>query len=217
MRHSKNSVSLSLLLHSISVSAPLSDLAPSPFRRTHSLSSALSFFVAVSPPSRSVSVSAPVSHSPSLSPSASSSPSPSASPSPSPSPSQQTAGMKCRNEIFRTYLCWGGRVKALFTIVPCMAAVPAQLPDEFGPGPINDSVLSFQCMVMRISWVKLDWLTDPGPLKCRGRNDEFRKRRRIVVDDRIVDIVKRVGLEGLYRTPGREIDHNLITAFIEKD
>ncbi|XP_050280432.1 serine/threonine-protein phosphatase 7 long form homolog [Quercus robur] len=57
---------------------------------------------------------------------------------------------------------------------------------------------------------------DPGPLKCRSRNDEFQKRRRIVVDDRIVDIVKRVGLEGLYRTPCREIDHNLITAFVER-
>ena len=57
---------------------------------------------------------------------------------------------------------------------------------------------------------------DPGPLKCRDRNDEFRKLRRIVVDDRIVDIVKRVGLEGLYRTLCREIDHNLITAFVEQ-
>ena len=36
------------------------------------------------------------------------------------------------------------------------------------------------------------------------------------MDDCIVDIVKRVGLEGLYRTPGREIDHNLITAFVER-
>uniref|UniRef100_A0A7N2KTQ1 Aminotransferase-like plant mobile domain-containing protein n=1 Tax=Quercus lobata TaxID=97700 RepID=A0A7N2KTQ1_QUELO len=94
-----------------------------------------------------------------------------------------------------------------------MAAVPAQLPDEFGPGPTDDSVLRFikthrACAVWEGK--------DPGPLKCRGRNDEFRKRRRIVVDDRIVDIVKRVGLEGLYRTPSREIDHNLITAFVER-
>ena len=59
-------------------------------------------------------------------------------------------------------------------------------------------------------------MQDPGPLKCRSRNDEFQKRRRIVMDDCIVDIVKRVGLEGLYRTPGREIDHNLITAFVER-
>ena len=36
------------------------------------------------------------------------------------------------------------------------------------------------------------------------------------MDDRILNIVKRVGLEGLYRTPCREIDHNLITAFVER-
>ena len=37
-----------------------------------------------------------------------------------------------------------------------------------------------------------------------------------MVDDRILNIVKRVGLEGLYRTPCREIDHNLITAFVKR-
>ena len=37
-----------------------------------------------------------------------------------------------------------------------------------------------------------------------------------MVDDRVLDIVKRVGLEGLYRTPSREIDNNLITAFVER-
>ena len=37
-----------------------------------------------------------------------------------------------------------------------------------------------------------------------------------MVDDRVVDIVKRVGLKGLYRTPCREIDHNLIMAFVER-
>ena len=57
---------------------------------------------------------------------------------------------------------------------------------------------------------------DPRALTCRGRNDEFRKRRLIVVDDRVIDIVKRVGLEGLYRTPCKEIDHNLITAFVKR-
>ena len=56
---------------------------------------------------------------------------------------------------------------------------------------------------------------DPGALKCYGRNDEFRKQCPMV-DDCVLDIVKRVGLEGLYRTPSREIDHNLITAFIEQ-
>ena len=59
-------------------------------------------------------------------------------------------------------------------------------------------------------------MQDLGALKRRGRNNEFRKRRWIVVDDCVVDIVKRNGLEGLYRTPCREIDHNLITAFVER-
>ena len=37
-----------------------------------------------------------------------------------------------------------------------------------------------------------------------------------MADDCVLDIVKRVGLEGLHRTPSREIDHNLITAFVER-
>ena len=37
-----------------------------------------------------------------------------------------------------------------------------------------------------------------------------------MVDDRVLDIVKRVRLEGLHRTPSREIDHNLIMAFVER-
>ena len=37
-----------------------------------------------------------------------------------------------------------------------------------------------------------------------------------MVDDRVLDIVKRVGLEGLHRTLSREIDHNLIMAFVEQ-
>nr|XP_023881767.1 serine/threonine-protein phosphatase 7 long form homolog [Quercus suber] len=57
---------------------------------------------------------------------------------------------------------------------------------------------------------------DPGALKCCGCNDELRKRRPIVVDDRVLDIVKRVGLIGLYRTLCREIDTNLITALVER-
>ena len=48
---------------------------------------------------------------------------------------------------------------------------------------------------------------DPGALKCK---------RPPMVDDRVLDIVKRVGLEGLHGTPYREIDHNLITAFVER-
>ena len=37
-----------------------------------------------------------------------------------------------------------------------------------------------------------------------------------MVNDRVLNIVKRVGLEGLYSTPCREIDHNLITAFFKR-
>ena len=37
-----------------------------------------------------------------------------------------------------------------------------------------------------------------------------------MVDDCVLDIVKRVGLEGLHRTPSREINHNLITAFVKR-
>uniref|UniRef100_A0A7N2KWU4 Aminotransferase-like plant mobile domain-containing protein n=1 Tax=Quercus lobata TaxID=97700 RepID=A0A7N2KWU4_QUELO len=37
-----------------------------------------------------------------------------------------------------------------------------------------------------------------------------------MVDDRVIDIIKALGLEGLLRTPGREIDHGLITALVER-
>ena len=37
-----------------------------------------------------------------------------------------------------------------------------------------------------------------------------------MVDDRVIDIIKGVGLEGLLRTPSREIDHGLITALMEQ-
>ena len=56
---------------------------------------------------------------------------------------------------------------------------------------------------------------DLRALKCCGRNDEFWKWRPMA-DDCVLNIVKRVGLEGLHRTPSREIDHNLITAFVER-
>ena len=36
-----------------------------------------------------------------------------------------------------------------------------------------------------------------------------------MVDDRVVDIIKALGLEGLLKTPSKEIDHGLITALVE--
>ena len=58
-------------------------------------------------------------------------------------------------------------------------------------------------------------MQDSGALKCPGSNDKFQKRR-LMVDDHVLNIVKRVGLEGLHRTPSREIDYNLIMAFVER-
>ena len=37
-----------------------------------------------------------------------------------------------------------------------------------------------------------------------------------MVDDRVVNIVKALGLEGLLWVPGRKIDHGLITALVER-
>ena len=37
-----------------------------------------------------------------------------------------------------------------------------------------------------------------------------------MVDDRVVDIIKALGLEGLLRQPGRELDNGLITALVER-
>nr|POE86739.1 serine/threonine-protein phosphatase 7 long form like [Quercus suber] len=52
---------------------------------------------------------------------------------------------------------------------------------------------------------------DPGTLTCRSRSSEF-SNREPMVDDRVVNIMKAFGLEGLLWIPGREIDHGLITA-----
>lgn len=38
----------------------------------------------------------------------------------------------------------------------------------------------------------------------------------LILDDRVIDIIKLVGLEGLYRAPSREIDHGLISALVER-
>ena len=37
-----------------------------------------------------------------------------------------------------------------------------------------------------------------------------------MVDDRVIDIIKALGLEGLLKVPSREIDHGLITALVEQ-
>ena len=56
---------------------------------------------------------------------------------------------------------------------------------------------------------------DLGALTCRSRSEEFSKLKPMV-DNWVVDIIKGLCLEGLLRTPGREIDHGLITALMER-
>ncbi|KAL0004183.1 hypothetical protein SO802_011744 [Lithocarpus litseifolius] len=56
---------------------------------------------------------------------------------------------------------------------------------------------------------------DLTALTCRSRNEEFSKLEPMV-DDRVVNIIKGLSLEGLLRTLGREIDHGLITALVEQ-
>ena len=58
-------------------------------------------------------------------------------------------------------------------------------------------------------------MQDLGSLTCCSRSEEF-SNWEPMVDDWVVDIIKALGLEGLLRTPGREIDHGLITALVER-
>ena len=58
-------------------------------------------------------------------------------------------------------------------------------------------------------------MLDPWALTCHSRNEEFTNLEPMV-DDRVVDIIKGVGLEGLLKTPDREIDHGLIMALVEQ-
>ena len=54
-------------------------------------------------------------------------------------------------------------------------------------------------------------MQDPGTLTCHSRSSEF-SNQEPVVDDRVVNIIKALGLEGLLWVPGREIDHGLMAA-----
>ena len=58
------------------------------------------------------------------------------------------------------------------------------------------------------------FMQDPGSLTCRGCTEEF-SNREPMVDDRVVDIIKTLGLEGLLWVPSRKIDHGLIMALVE--
>nr|POE98838.1 hypothetical protein CFP56_56121 [Quercus suber] len=53
---------------------------------------------------------------------------------------------------------------------------------------------------------------DPGPLTCRGSTKELANIQ--MRDNRLIDIIKLLRLEGLFRTSSREIDHCLISALV---
>ena len=58
-------------------------------------------------------------------------------------------------------------------------------------------------------------MQDLGSLTCCSRSEEFTNLE-LMVDDQVIDIIKGLGLEGLLKTPGREIEHGLITALMEQ-
>ena len=57
-------------------------------------------------------------------------------------------------------------------------------------------------------------MQDPGTLTYRSRSSEF-SNREPMVDNRVINIIKALGLEGLLWVPGREINHGLIMALVE--
>ncbi|XP_075640361.1 serine/threonine-protein phosphatase 7 long form homolog [Castanea sativa] len=94
----------------------------------------------------------------------------------------------------------------------CMAAANAIQIDHAQPSPIDQLVLTLQANhQLEAIWNG----QDPGSLKCHARSEEFSDRE-TMMDDRVVDIIKALGLKGLLRTLDREIDHGLITALVER-
>ncbi|KAL0016841.1 hypothetical protein SO802_003910 [Lithocarpus litseifolius] len=79
------------------------------------------------------------------------------------------------------------------------------------PGPENASLLTQQ-QNHRSEAIWND--EDLGPLTCRGRSKEMANIT--MEDNRVIDIIKLVGLEGLFRAPSKGIDHCLITALVER-
>nr|POE57523.1 udp-galactose transporter 2 [Quercus suber] len=78
-----------------------------------------------------------------------------------------------------------------------MAAANAGQIEVTHPGPIDDSVLTLQPEHRS----EAIWNgQDPGSLTCRSRSEEFTNLEPMV-DDRVIDIIKGLGLEGLFKTP----------------
>ena len=57
-------------------------------------------------------------------------------------------------------------------------------------------------------------MQDLGPLTCRGRTKELANVQ--IRDNQVIDIIKLLRLEGLFRAPSREINHCLISAPVER-
>ena len=57
-------------------------------------------------------------------------------------------------------------------------------------------------------------MQNPEPLDFCGHFKEMAKI--LMLDNRVIDIIKLVGLEGLYTAPSKEIDHGLISALVEQ-
>ena len=55
----------------------------------------------------------------------------------------------------------------------------------------------------------------PGTLDCQSCHEELTLRVPMV-DDRVLAIVRLLGLEGLHLVPSLQLDHALITTFVER-
>ncbi|KAK9993864.1 hypothetical protein SO802_023567 [Lithocarpus litseifolius] len=83
------------------------------------------------------------------------------------------------------------------------------------PGPIDRSVLTEQAKHRSELLWNPGGQDPPGTLDCRSRHEELTLRV-LMVDDRVLAIVRLLGLEGLYLVPSIQLDHALITAFVER-
>uniref|UniRef100_A0A7N2M894 Aminotransferase-like plant mobile domain-containing protein n=1 Tax=Quercus lobata TaxID=97700 RepID=A0A7N2M894_QUELO len=82
-------------------------------------------------------------------------------------------------------------------------------------GPIDGSVLKEQANHRsELPW-NLRSQDLPGTLHCQSHHKELTCQDPMV-DDRVIAIVRLLDLEGLYMVPSIELDHALITAFVER-
>ncbi|XP_075655193.1 serine/threonine-protein phosphatase 7 long form homolog [Castanea sativa] len=83
------------------------------------------------------------------------------------------------------------------------------------PGPIDRSVLIEQVKHRSELLWNLGRQDPPGTLDCRSRHEELTLRGPMV-DDRVLAIVRLLGLKGLHLVSSIQLDQILITAFVER-